>query len=148
MVCRPPKALAVWRFNQCHRATLRQWIIRMTPSSALSLAAITSLVFACAFSGVARPVPAPTPDLPRVAITRVAVDAAAGREVSGPVMVAAHAALMQNFVDAILDGSPLIAPGEEGIHSVELANVMLYSSLLGETVELPMNSAAAASVRP
>ena len=53
-----------------------------------------------------------------------------------------HATLMQNFVNAILDGEPLIAPGEEGIHSVELANVILYSSLLGQTVELPMDSAA------
>jgi predicted dehydrogenase len=53
-----------------------------------------------------------------------------------------HATLMQNFVDAILDGVPLIAPGPEGIHSIELANVMLYSSLLGQTVELPMDSAA------
>ncbi len=52
-----------------------------------------------------------------------------------------HAIMVQNFVNAILDGAPLIAPGEEGIHSVELANVMVYSSLLGETVELPMNSA-------
>jgi predicted dehydrogenase len=55
---------------------------------------------------------------------------------------APHATLMQNFVDAILDGAPLIAPGEDGIHSVELANVMLYSSLIDKTVELPMNSAA------
>ncbi len=54
---------------------------------------------------------------------------------------APHAAMMQNFVNAILDGTPLIAPGEEGIHSVELANVMLYSSLIGETVELPMSGA-------
>jgi predicted dehydrogenase len=53
-----------------------------------------------------------------------------------------HAALMQNFVDAILDGAPLIAPGPDGIHSVELANVMLYSSLTGKTVELPMDSKA------
>ncbi len=53
-----------------------------------------------------------------------------------------HAVLMQNFVNAILDGEPLIAPGEEGMHSVELANVILYSSLLGQTVELPMDSAA------
>jgi len=53
-----------------------------------------------------------------------------------------HAALMQNFIDAILDGEPLIAPGEEGLHSVELANVMLYSSLTGQTVELPLDSAA------
>jgi predicted dehydrogenase len=53
-----------------------------------------------------------------------------------------HAVLMRNFVNAILEGEPLIAPGEEGIHSVELANVMLYSSLLGQTIELPMDSAA------
>ena len=53
-----------------------------------------------------------------------------------------HAALMQNFVNAILEGEPLIAPGEEGIHSVELANVILYSSLLDRTVPLPMDSAA------
>jgi predicted dehydrogenase len=53
-----------------------------------------------------------------------------------------HATLLQNFVDAILDGAPLIAPAEEGLHSVELANVMLYSSMLGQTIELPMDGAA------
>src|ERR1043166_4187974 len=53
-----------------------------------------------------------------------------------------HAILMQNFVNAILDGEPLIAPGAEGIHSVELANVILYSSLINDTVEMPMDSAA------
>src|SRR5207302_4027190 len=53
-----------------------------------------------------------------------------------------HAILMQNFVNAILEGEPLIAPGAEGIHSVELANVILYSSLLGQTIEMPMDSAA------
>src|SRR6266498_501416 len=55
---------------------------------------------------------------------------------------APHAIVLQNFVDAILDGVPLLVPGEEGIHSVELANVMLYSSLLRQTVELPLDSAA------
>ena len=35
-----------------------------------------------------------------------------------------------------------IEPGEEGIHSVELANVILYSSLLQQTVELPLDSTA------
>jgi len=53
-----------------------------------------------------------------------------------------HAVLMQNFVNAILEREPLIAPGAEGIHSVELANVILVSSLLGKTVDLPMDSAA------
>jgi predicted dehydrogenase len=55
---------------------------------------------------------------------------------------APHATLMRNFVDAILDGVPLLVPGEEGLHSVELANVMLYSSLIGQTVELPLDGAA------
>jgi hypothetical protein len=41
-----------------------------------------------------------------------------------------------------LDGTPLLVPGAEGIHSVELANVMLFSSLLGQTIELPMDGAA------
>jgi thioredoxin reductase len=53
-----------------------------------------------------------------------------------------HAILVQNFVNAILDGEPLIAPGEEGIHSVELANVILYSSLMEQTIQMPMDSAA------
>ncbi|MEY2408944.1 MAG: hypothetical protein QOF48_1614 [Verrucomicrobiota bacterium] len=53
-----------------------------------------------------------------------------------------HATLMQNFVDAILDGAPLLVPGQEGIYSVELANAMLYSSLIGQTIELPLDAAA------
>ncbi|HXG48680.1 MAG TPA: Gfo/Idh/MocA family oxidoreductase [Methylomirabilota bacterium] len=53
-----------------------------------------------------------------------------------------HATLLQNFVDAILDGAPLVAPGAEGLGSVELANALLYSSLLERTLELPMDGAA------
>jgi predicted dehydrogenase len=53
-----------------------------------------------------------------------------------------HAALMQNFVNAIRAGEPLIAPGPEGIHSVELANAIVFSSLQNDTVALPLNSAA------
>lgn len=53
-----------------------------------------------------------------------------------------HAILMQNFVEAILDRAPLFIPGDEGIHSVELANAMLLSSLLEQTIELPMDGAA------
>jgi predicted dehydrogenase len=53
-----------------------------------------------------------------------------------------HQEIIQNFVNAIADGVPLIAQAEEGISSVELGNAMLFSSLTGKTVELPMNSAA------
>lgn len=55
---------------------------------------------------------------------------------------AQHATVMRNFVDAILDGAPLIAPGEEGLASIELANVLLYSGLVQQTVNLPLDAAA------
>ena len=55
---------------------------------------------------------------------------------------AQHATLTQNFVDAILDGSPLIAPGSEGMNSVELANATLFSSMTGQTIELPLDGVA------
>jgi len=53
-----------------------------------------------------------------------------------------HVILMRNFVDAILDRKPLLVPGEEGVHSVELANAMVFSSLLGRTLDLPMDADA------
>ena len=53
-----------------------------------------------------------------------------------------HAAILQNFIDAIVEGSPLLAPAAEGIRSVELGNAMLYSSETGMTVELPLNGKA------
>lgn len=55
---------------------------------------------------------------------------------------APHAMLMQNFVNAILHKEPLLAPGEDGLPSVELANAMLYSGLLNQTVPLPLDAAA------
>lgn len=55
---------------------------------------------------------------------------------------AQHATVMQNFVDAILDDAPLIAPGAEGMNSVEFANAALYSSWRGQTVNLPLDGSA------
>ena len=53
-----------------------------------------------------------------------------------------HKVITQNFIDAILDGEALIAPAPEGIRSVELANAMIYSSLIGDAVELPLDGEA------
>ena len=53
-----------------------------------------------------------------------------------------HQRIIANFADAILDGAALIAPAPEGIRSVELANAMIFSSLLGKTLELPLDAAA------
>ena len=52
-----------------------------------------------------------------------------------------HVGILRNFADAILDGVPLVAPAEEGIASVELANAMILSGLQKRTVELPLDAA-------
>ena len=53
-----------------------------------------------------------------------------------------HLEVLQNFIDAIVDRAPLIAPAREGINSVELGNAMLYSSETGKTVEMPLSAKA------
>jgi len=42
-------------------------------------------------------------------------------------------------VDAILNGTPLVSPGEEGIKSLELSNAMLLSSWNDDWVNLPID---------
>ncbi|WP_042458139.1 Gfo/Idh/MocA family protein [Neobacillus dielmonensis] len=51
----------------------------------------------------------------------------------------AHQGIIQNWIDAITKGTPLLAPGEEGIKGVELANAIYLSSWLNQTIELPVN---------
>jgi len=53
-----------------------------------------------------------------------------------------HREILVNFTEAVLDKKPLIAPAAEGIHSVELANAMLYSSFENRSVEFPLNARA------
>ncbi|WP_205600679.1 Gfo/Idh/MocA family oxidoreductase [Gracilibacillus sp. YIM 98692] len=53
-----------------------------------------------------------------------------------------HATVLENFAANILDGTPLIAPGTDGIHGVELANAMHLSSWLGKEVSLPVDEEA------
>jgi len=53
-----------------------------------------------------------------------------------------HNGIIQNFINAILFGETLIAPAAEGIHSVELGNAMLYSSITDTTVKMPLNASA------
>ncbi len=49
--------------------------------------------------------------------------------------------MIQNFVNAILEGEALVAPASEGLASVELANAMIYSGITKQTVELPLDPA-------
>jgi len=52
-----------------------------------------------------------------------------------------HIGIKKNFVAAILDGEKLIAPAEEGIKAVEIANAMQYSLMTHQRVALPMDAA-------
>ena len=52
-----------------------------------------------------------------------------------------HTAVIKNVADAILHGTPLIAPMAEGIRGLELGNSMLLSGLKNKPVELPIDSA-------
>jgi hypothetical protein len=49
--------------------------------------------------------------------------------------------VLQNFVDAILDGEPLLAPARDGAGAVELANAILWSAMRHEPVALPIDAA-------
>lgn len=50
-----------------------------------------------------------------------------------------HINVMINFTKAILEGTPLLAPGTDGIKGVTIANAMHLSSWLGQDVEIPFD---------
>ncbi|MFD0697189.1 Gfo/Idh/MocA family protein [Paenibacillus sp. GCM10027628] len=50
-----------------------------------------------------------------------------------------HKGITQNWVDAILHGTPLVAPGEEGIKGLMLSNAMLLSTWTDNWVDLPID---------
>ena len=53
-----------------------------------------------------------------------------------------HKEVLRNFIEAIQVGSDLIAPASEGIYSVELGNAILYASLIGSPVSMPLDGNA------
>ena len=53
-----------------------------------------------------------------------------------------HGTVMENFALHILTGSPLLAPGSDGIMGVRLANASQLSAWTGCTVELPCDEEA------
>ncbi len=59
---------------------------------------------------------------------------------------ARHFLLIQNFVNAILNGEKLVAPLHEAVNGLELGNAMLYSGLKDKTVTLPFDSDAYAEM--
>lgn len=51
----------------------------------------------------------------------------------------AHRGITKNWVNAIRTGSPLLAPGTEGIKGVELANAMLLSAWTDSWINIPVD---------
>lgn len=51
----------------------------------------------------------------------------------------AHKGITTNWVNAILKGTPLLAPGLEGINGLTISNAMHLSSWLDDWVELPLD---------
>ena len=52
-----------------------------------------------------------------------------------------HDGILRNFVAAIRSGEPLVAPGEEGLASLELINAILMSAVEDRAVTLPLDAA-------
>ena len=50
-----------------------------------------------------------------------------------------HADVLEDFASAIVNGTPLLAPGSDGINGVRLANAMHLSSWLGKEIEVPFD---------
>jgi hypothetical protein len=50
-----------------------------------------------------------------------------------------HKLIIENFVNAFLTGETLIAPAVEGINFVTLANAIMLSSFLRQSVDLPLD---------
>jgi len=51
----------------------------------------------------------------------------------------AHLGIIQNWIDSIIKGTTLLAPGEDGIKGLEISNAIYLSSWLNEMVELPVD---------
>ncbi|MHC4871752.1 MAG: Gfo/Idh/MocA family protein, partial [Planctomycetota bacterium] len=50
-----------------------------------------------------------------------------------------HGDIMNDFVNAILTGEKLLAPGQEGVNSLQLSNAMMLSSWTNSWVDLPVD---------
>lgn len=50
-----------------------------------------------------------------------------------------HLGICKNWVAAIQSGAPMLAPGVEGINSLQISNAMLLSAWTDETIDLPVD---------
>lgn len=53
-----------------------------------------------------------------------------------------HERVCRNFIDACTKGTPLLAPGEEGVKGLEIGNAMIMSAMQKRSVNLPLDGDA------
>lgn len=53
--------------------------------------------------------------------------------------IPAHEGITSNWVDAILKGTPLLAPGKEGINGLEISNAIYLSAWTDDWVSIPVD---------
>ena len=51
-----------------------------------------------------------------------------------------HLSIIQNWIDSIVKGSPLLAPGEEGVKALEISNAIYLSSWLNRNGRISYRS--------
>ena len=47
-----------------------------------------------------------------------------------------HVGILKDFADSVINGTPLLAPGEEGINGLIISNAIHYSSWINKTVDV------------
>lgn len=68
-------------------------------------------------------------------------------EIAYPPMTShGHELIIENFAEAILNGADLIAPADEGLHSVAINNAIILSARKRQMVELPPDGAEFAAL--
>jgi predicted dehydrogenase len=60
----------------------------------------------------------------------------------GPSDSEGHKVVTQNFVNAVLNDEPLIAPGIDGLKELELGNAIAMAALTRKPIELPLDAGA------
>lgn len=54
----------------------------------------------------------------------------------------AHRGILQNFVDAVRKGTPLLAPGEDGLNELSISNAAYLSAWTDSWAEIPVDTGA------
>ena len=67
------------------------------------------------------------------------VSPSAGNEIPITGQNTQHIGILQNWVDAVINGTELLAPGIEGMNGLQISNAMHLSAWTGKWAEIPVD---------